>query len=101
MSKAIKERSARNSESEVNSNRSVSLGRQGRLDYVFRHLCFPAFKPLPKVFLKPVGYLSFASAADLDHDVPWGLGREAPLVREPEGCALRCKVGQGCGGHRR
>ena len=31
MSKAIKERSARNSESEVNSNRSVSLGRQGRL----------------------------------------------------------------------
>ena len=34
MSKAIKERSARNSESEVNSNRSVSLGRQGRLDYV-------------------------------------------------------------------
>jgi len=27
-------RSARNSESEVNSNRSVSLGRQGRLDYV-------------------------------------------------------------------
>ena len=34
VSKAIKERSARNSESEVNSNRSVSLGRQGRLDYV-------------------------------------------------------------------
>jgi hypothetical protein len=33
---------------------------------------FPAFKPLPKVFLKPVGYLSFSSAADLDHDVPWG-----------------------------
>jgi hypothetical protein len=31
---AIKERSARNSESEVNSNRSVNLGRQGRLDYV-------------------------------------------------------------------
>jgi hypothetical protein len=31
---------------------------------------FPAFKPLPKVFLKPVGYLSFSSAADLDHDVP-------------------------------
>jgi hypothetical protein len=30
----IKERSARNSESEVNGNRSVSLGRQGRLDYV-------------------------------------------------------------------
>ena len=53
---------------------------------------FPAFKPLPKVFLKPVGYLSFASAADLDHDVPWGLGREAPLVREPEGCAPRCRV---------
>jgi hypothetical protein len=34
VSKAAKERSARNSESEVNSNRSVSLGRQGRLDYV-------------------------------------------------------------------
>ena len=34
VSKAIKELSARNSESEVNSNRSVSLGRQGRLDYV-------------------------------------------------------------------
>jgi hypothetical protein len=34
MSKAIKERSARNSKSEVNSDRSVSLGRQGRLDYV-------------------------------------------------------------------
>jgi hypothetical protein len=34
VSKAIKERSARNSESEVNSDRSVSLGRQGRLDYV-------------------------------------------------------------------
>jgi hypothetical protein len=34
MSKAIKERSARNSESEVNSDRRVSLGRQGRLDYV-------------------------------------------------------------------
>jgi hypothetical protein len=31
---------------------------------------FPAFKPLPKVFLKPVGYLSFSRAADLDHDVP-------------------------------
>ena len=30
---------------------------------------FPAFKPLPKVFLKPVGYLSFSSAADLDHHV--------------------------------
>jgi len=29
----------------------------------------PAFKPLPKVFLKPVGYLSFSSAADLDHHV--------------------------------
>src|SRR6476660_7772846 len=63
-----------------------------------KHLCFPAFKPLPKVFLKPVGYLSFSSAADLGHDVPWGLGREAPLVREPEGCAPRCRVGQGCGG---
>jgi Polymer-forming cytoskeletal len=86
---------------ELQAGRSVSLGRQGRLDYVFRHLCFPAFKPLPKVFLKPVGYLSFSSAADLDHDVPWGLGREAPLVREPEGCAPRCKVGQGCGEHRR
>jgi hypothetical protein len=95
-----KERSARVSESEVNSNRSVSLGRQGRLDYVFRHLCFPAFKPLPIVFLKPVGYLSFSSAADLDHAVPWGLGREAPLVREPAGCAPRCRVGQGCVGHR-
>jgi len=34
MSKAIKEQSARNSESEMNSNRSVSLGRQGRLDHV-------------------------------------------------------------------
>jgi hypothetical protein len=31
---AIKERSARNSESEANSNRSVSSGGQGRLDYV-------------------------------------------------------------------
>jgi hypothetical protein len=31
LSKAIKERSARNSESEVNGNQSVSLGRQGRL----------------------------------------------------------------------
>jgi hypothetical protein len=30
MSKAIKERSARNSESEVNCNQSESLGRQGR-----------------------------------------------------------------------
>jgi hypothetical protein len=34
MSKAIKERSARNSESEVNGNQSESLGRQGRLDHV-------------------------------------------------------------------
>jgi hypothetical protein len=34
MSKGIKGRSARNSESEVNSDRSVILGRQGRLDYV-------------------------------------------------------------------
>src|SRR6266436_4861312 len=42
MSKVIKERSARNSESEVNSDRSVSLGRQGRLDYVnFGTLCSP------------------------------------------------------------
>jgi hypothetical protein len=31
---------------------------------------FAAFKPLPKVFLKPAGYLSFSSAADLDHHVP-------------------------------
>jgi hypothetical protein len=31
---------------------------------------FPAFKPLPKVFLKPAGYLSFSSAADLDRHVP-------------------------------
>ena len=49
MSKAIKERTARNSESEVNSNRSVSLGRQGRLDYVnFRHLCSPHLSRCPK-----------------------------------------------------
>jgi hypothetical protein len=34
MSKAIKERNARNSESEVNGNQSESLGRQGRLDHV-------------------------------------------------------------------
>jgi hypothetical protein len=72
---------------------------------------FPAFKPLPKVFAKPVGYLSFSSAVDLNHDVPgilqelhyflrpwivlrrvfgmlvplWPLGREAPLLREAEG----------------
>jgi hypothetical protein len=73
LSKAIKERIARNSESEVNSDRSVSFGQAGsaRLRQ-FRNLCsplFPAFKPLPKVFLKPVGYLSFSSAADLDHHV--------------------------------
>ena len=46
------------------------FGQAGRLDYVNRHLMFPAFKPLPKVFAKPVGYLSFSSAADRDHDEP-------------------------------
>src|SRR4029077_9973674 len=115
---------------------------------------FPAFKPLPKVFLsicfplflaphaaprffaasscctfaplpKPVGYLSFSGAADLDRDVPilqelhyflrrwivlrrvfgmlfplWPLGREAPLLREPEGYAPRCRVDEDRGGHR-
>jgi hypothetical protein len=51
MSKAIKERSARNSESEVNSNRSVSLGRQGRLGLrQFRHLCSPHLSRCPKFF---------------------------------------------------
>jgi hypothetical protein len=38
-----------NSESEVNSNRSVSLGRQGRLDYVnFGTLCSPHLSRCPK-----------------------------------------------------
>src|SRR5882724_5339565 len=51
MSKAIKERSARNSESEVNSNRSVSLGRQGRLDYVnFGTYVPPHLSRCPKFF---------------------------------------------------
>ena len=50
VSKAIKERSARNSESEVNSDRSVSLGRQGGLITSISAPLFPAFKPLPKVF---------------------------------------------------
>jgi hypothetical protein len=45
------ERSARNSESEVNSNRSASLGRQGRLDYVnFGTLCSPHLSRCPKFF---------------------------------------------------
>jgi hypothetical protein len=48
---AIKERSARNSESEVNSNRSVSLGRQGRLDYVnFGTYVSPHLSRCPKFF---------------------------------------------------
>jgi len=51
LSKAIKERSARNCESEVNSDRSVSLGRQGGLITSISAPMFPAFKPLPKVFL--------------------------------------------------
>jgi hypothetical protein len=48
-SKAIKERSARNSESEVNSNRSVSLGKAGpaRLRQ-FWHLCSPHLSHSPK-----------------------------------------------------
>jgi len=38
-------------ESEVNSNRSVSLGRQGRLDYVsFGTLCSPHLSRCPKFF---------------------------------------------------
>ena len=51
MSNAIKERSARNSESEVNGNQSVSLGRQGGWITSISAPMFPAFKPLPKVFL--------------------------------------------------
>jgi hypothetical protein len=51
VSNAIKERSARNSESEVNGNQSVSLGRQGGLITSISAPMFPAFKPLPKVFL--------------------------------------------------
>jgi hypothetical protein len=44
-------RSARNSESEVNSNRSVSLGRQGRLDYVnFGTYVSPHLSRCPKFF---------------------------------------------------
>jgi hypothetical protein len=45
LSKAIKERSARNSESEVNSDRSVSLGRQGGLITSISAPMFAAFKP--------------------------------------------------------
>jgi len=46
-----KERSARNSESEVNSNRGVSLGRQGRLDYVnFGTYVPPHLSRCPKFF---------------------------------------------------
>jgi hypothetical protein len=51
VSNAIKERSARNSESEVNGNQSVSLSRQGGLITSISAPMFPAFKPLPKVFL--------------------------------------------------
>jgi len=62
VSKAIKERSARNSESEVNSDRSVSLGRQGGLITSISAPLFPAFKPLPKVFLSgPTRHIATAS----------------------------------------
>ena len=55
MSKVIKGRSARNSESEVNSDRSVSLGRQGRLDYVnFGYLCSPHLSRCPKFTIAPL-----------------------------------------------
>ena len=51
VSKTAKEQSARNSESEVNSNRSVSLGRQGRLDYVnFGTYVSPHLSRCPKFF---------------------------------------------------
>jgi hypothetical protein len=74
----------------------VWAGRAGLITSISAPM-FPAFKPLPKVFLNPVGYLSFSSAAD----PPWGLSRDAPLAREPEVCAPWCRVGHGCGGHRR
>src|SRR5881394_1365410 len=51
MTTAIKERSARNSESEMNGNRSVSLSRRGRVITSISAPMSPAFKPLPKFFL--------------------------------------------------
>src|SRR5438105_15516354 len=48
MTTAIKERSTRNSESEMNGNRSVSLGRRGRLITSIRHLCPPHLSRCPK-----------------------------------------------------
>jgi hypothetical protein len=48
---AFNETDRKLAESEVNSNRSVSLGRQGRLDYVnFGTLCSPHLSRCPKFF---------------------------------------------------
>ena len=61
MSNAIKERSAGNSESEVNGNQSVSLGRQGGWITSISAPMFPAFKPLPKVSFQLLSAVSCAT----------------------------------------
>ena len=49
----------------MNSNRSVSLGRRGRLITSISAPMFPAFKPLPKVFLSIAFSLFLAPHAAL------------------------------------
>jgi hypothetical protein len=86
MSKVIKGRSARNSESEVNSNRSVSLGRQGWLDYVnFGYLCSPHLSRCPKFTIAP-----YSSPVRGVHRTLSDAWQKLPLVRLPGlGCRFR------------